>query len=134
MTLKKALFTLGLLAVPALASPVVASGFRDPAHSQMTYSFTCPSGASGHVSYTKDFERSPSSRLTIWVNGKYIHELPHIAAQLKVRNIEKVGASCEGDNTLLYLQTFDSSRGEGQDLKVVYLQVNRAGEVSPADG
>jgi hypothetical protein len=134
MTVKKAYFALGLISAASLASPLGASGFRAPAHSQMTYSFTCPSGASGHVSYTKDFDQEPTSRLTIWVNGKYIHEAPHIAAQLKVRNIEKVGASCEGDNTLVYLQTFDPSREEGKGLKVVYLQVNRAGEVSPSDG
>ncbi|MFC0682921.1 hypothetical protein ACFFGH_34265 [Lysobacter korlensis] len=133
MTVKKVLVALGFAITTTAAFPSVASGFRAPAHSQMTYSFTCPSGTSGHVSYTKDFDREPSSRLTIWVNGKYVHEVPHVAAELKVRNVEKVGASCEGDNTLLYLQTFDPSRGEGKELKVVYLHVNRAGEVSPSD-
>jgi hypothetical protein len=120
-----------LLAVPMVSG---ASGYRQPAHSQLTYSFTCPSGTSGHITYTKDFVTEPRSRLEIWVNGKYIHELPHVAQALKVRNIEQVQASCEGDTTVIFVETFEPSRGEGKHLKLIALFVDRAGNVSPIDG
>ena len=120
-----------VLAMAAASFGAAASGYRTPAHSQLTYSFTCPSGTSGHIAYTRDFVDAPASRLQIWVNGKYIHEVPHLAAALKVRNIEQVQASCEGDSTLLFVETFEPSRGEGKSLEVVHIFVDRAGNVAP---
>ena len=131
MTVAKSLALLAL-ALQSLISH--ASGYRPPAHSQLTYSFTCPSGTSGHIAYTRDFITEPSSRLSIWVNGKYIHEVPHIAAALKVRNIEQVQASCQGDTTVIFVETFEPSRGEGKYLNVVPIFVDRAGNASLADG
>lgn len=123
-----------LAAVLVLPMVAGASGYRQPAHSQLSYSFTCPSGTSGHVTYTKDFVSEPSSRLHIWVNGKYIHDLPQVARALQARNIEQVQASCEGDTTVVFVETFDPSRGEGKYLEVVPLFVDRDGNVSPLDG
>lgn len=116
------------------AVPAQASGYRPPVHSQLTYSFTCPSGSSGHITYTKDFVTDPSSRLTIWVNGNYIQEKPDIASALNVRNIEQVQASCAGDGTVIVVETFDPSRPGDQDVQRVTLHVDLAGNVSPLDG
>src|SRR5688500_3698796 len=116
MTRSSSLSLLALMFVPLAAS---ASGIRQPSHSQLTYSFTCPSGSSGHVSYTKNFVAEATSRFEIWVNGKYVHEVPHVAAALKVRSIEKVHASCGADSTLLFVETCDTSRDEHKQLERV---------------
>ena len=123
-----------LVAILALPAPASASGYRQPAHSQLTYSFTCPSGSSGHISYTRDFVAAPSARLEIWVNGKYLHGLPQVAQALQVRNIEQVQASCEGDSTVIFIETFEPTRGEGKQLKVVTLFVDRDGNLAPLEG
>ena len=125
-------FAVFVLAFLPLAAQ--ASGYRPPAHSQLTYSFTCPSGTSGHISYAKDFVSAPTSRLHIWVNGQYVHEAPEVAAALKVRNIEQVQASCEGDRTVIFVETFQPEAGEGKQLKTVPLFIDRAGNVSAVGG
>lgn len=131
MSLIKRLALLAIAVAPLAAS---ASGYRPPAHSQLTYSFTCPSGSSGHITYTKDFVEKATSRVQIWVNGKYVHDVPEIAEALNVRHIEQVQASCEGDSTLIIVETFDPPRGEGKELTTVTFSVDRAGNVSSGNG
>lgn len=116
-----------LLALALLPLAVQASGYRPPAHSQLTYSYTCPSGTSGHIAYSKDFTDAPRTRLTIWANGRYLHEDAGLAQALAVRHIEQVQASCEGDTTVLFIETFEPSRGEGRMLRMLTVYVDRAG-------
>lgn len=125
-----------LALVPLVVLPLAAtaSGYRPPAHSQLTYSFTCPSGTSGHITYTKDFVSEARSHLRIWVNGNYVHEVPGVAEALKVRNIEQVQASCGGDETLVIVETFDPPRGKDKKLQVVVIRVDSDGNVSSVDG
>ena len=117
----------GLTLLLAHAPGAQASGYRAPAHSQMTYAYTCPSGASGHVSYTTDFATARVTRLTLWANGRDLHDLPEVSAALKVRNIEKVSASCGGDTTLIFIETYEPSRGESEALKTLTLTIDRTG-------
>lgn len=124
---------MSLLMLALLPLAVQASGYRPPSHSQLSYSFTCPSGSSGHISYTRDFASEPQSRLEIWVNGRYVHADAGVAAALAVRNIEQVQASCEGDTTLILIETFQSGADEGKRLATVSLFVDRDGKVTLPD-
>ena len=122
-------FLVPVLAITMLSSAAHASGFRPPAHSQLTYSFTCPSGTSGHISYTKDFVTDPSSALSIWVNGRYIQDDPRLSKELHGKNIEQVQASCEGENTAIFLLTFQPGASEESRSKSVMVQIDRSGRV-----
>lgn len=115
----------GLLFAP-IAS---ASGYRPPAHSELAYSFTCPSGASGHLRYVVDFVSEFTPKLTMWVNGQYIASDPTVSAGLHGKNIEQLQASCEGDNTLVLLKTFDPDTSEQA---VFAISVDRSGKVTSA--
>lgn len=124
-----------LLAVFAgflIAGGVHASGYRPPAHSELAYSFTCPSGASGHLRYVVDFTADRVSTLTLWVNGQYVQEDPMVSAGLRGRNIEQLQASCEGERTLLILRTFDPSASGEARLQWFSIHVDRAGKVMSA--
>ncbi len=118
-----------ILAVTMFCSGAHASGFRPPAHSQLTYSFTCPSGASGHISYTKDFVTDPTSAFSIWVNGHYIQDDPRLSNELRGKNIEQVQASCEGDHTAIFLLTFQPGASEEFPSRRVMIQIDRSGKV-----
>ena len=117
----------GLLFVPAAS----ASGYRPPAHSELAYSFTCPSGASGHLRYVVDFVSEFTPKLTMWVNGQYIQRDPTVSAGLQGKNIEQLQASCEGDKTLVFLKTFDPDTSEQT---VFTISVDRSGKVTSAAG
>ena len=126
--------TTALFLSSVLTGSAGASGYLSPAHSQLTYSFTCPSGASGHITYSKDFVITESSldrdsRLSIWINGKYVHNEPQFADALKATNIEQVQASCGIISTLIILETFDSSGGPGEEeLKTLIVPVDHSGK------
>lgn len=116
----------GLL-LPAI---VFASGWRSPAHAQLNYSFTCPGGASGHASYSLDAsDARRSSELRIWVAGSYIQNDPKVASFLASEHIESVSASCEGENTLIALVTWNI---EKQRQQTVTIYVDQAGKVVAA--
>ncbi len=106
-----------------------ASGFRPPAHSNLVYSFTCPSGASGHLRYVVDFTTEYSSSLTLWVNGQYLHEDPSVVGALRGRNVEQLQASCEGDRTRVWVHTFNP---ESVEQGTVTIDVDRTGKVLAA--
>jgi len=127
MNIKKTIAVFMLLMTPAWS---YASGYRSPAHSQLTYSFTCPAGTSGHLSYSKDFVDVQTSRLTIWVNGKYIHDDAKLAALLDGKNIEQVQASCGAGETLIFVETFQPGAKEGTGLKVITIYVDSSGNIS----
>ncbi len=118
-----------VLAATMLCSGAHASGFRPPAHSQLSYSFTCPSGASGHIRYTKDFVTDPTSAFSIWVNGHYIQDDPRLSKELHGKNIEQVQASCEGDHTAIFLLTFQPGASEDFPSRSVMIQIDRSGKV-----
>lgn len=122
-----------MLAGMAITAGANASGYRPPAHSELSYSFTCPSGASGHLRYVIDFAAESSRRLTLWVNGRYLQDDPALAAALRGKNIEQLQASCEGDNTLLILRTFAPDADEPAALGWVQVHVDRAGATTVAD-
>jgi hypothetical protein len=122
-------FIVLVLAVTMFCSAAHASGFRPPAHSQLTYSFTCPSGASGHISYTKDFVTDPTSAFSIWVNGQYIQDDPKLSKELHGKNIEQVLATCEGDNTAIFLMTFQPGASEDFPSRSVMIQIDLFGNV-----
>ena len=127
MSIKETTAVFMLLMIPAWS---YASGYRPPAHSQLTYSFTCPTGTSGHLSYTKDFVDEHTSRLTIWVNGKYIHDDAKLAALLDGKNIEQVQASCGAGATLIFVETFQPGAKEGTGLRVITIYVDSSGNIS----
>ena len=109
-----------------------ASGFRPPAHSDLAYSFTCPSGASGHLRYVVDFVSEFRPKLTLWANGQYIHEDPRVATALRELNIEQLQASCEGENTRIWVRTFNPETAEQGTLAI---DIDRSGKVlSAQDG
>ena len=113
------------------ASAAGASGYRPPEHSELSYSFTCPSGASGHLRYVVDFVTEFTPKLTMWVNGQYIQDDPMISAGLRGKNIEQLQASCGGESTLVILQTFDP---ETSKLSRFTISVDRSGTVTSAAG
>lgn len=113
-------------------STASASGFRPPAHSDLAYSFTCPSGASGHLRYTVDFVSEFTPTLTLWANGQYLHEDPGVVAALRGLNVEQLQASCEGDNTRIWVRTFNPDTTEQG---VLAIDIDRSGRVlSAQDG
>jgi len=116
----------GLLFVSAAA----ASGYRPPAHSDLTYSFTCPSGASGHLRYVVDFQTEFNSKLTMWVNGQHIHDDPMVSAGLGARSVEQLQASCGGDSTLVFLMVFDPEKSKTSRFTIT---VDRSGAVTSAE-
>jgi hypothetical protein len=122
---------IGLVAMAGLlfASAASASGFRPPAHSDLAYSFTCPSGASGHLRYVIDFSTEFAPKLTLWVNGQYIHEDPDVVGALRGRNVEQLQASCEGDRTRVWVRTFNP---ETSEQGTVTIDIDRTGKVLAA--
>ncbi len=110
-------------------SDASASGFRPPAHSNLAYSFTCPSGASGHLLYVVDFSTEFVPELTLWVNGQYIHEDPNVVSVLRGRNVEQLQASCESDRTLVWVRTFNP---ETLEQGTVTIDIDRSGKVLAA--
>lgn len=122
-----------ILAGLAAAATANASGYRPPAHSELAYSFTCPSGASGHLRYVVDMAATSNRALTLWVNGRYLQDDPAVAAALRGRNVEQLQASCEGDNTLLFLRTFEPGAAEDSKLQWLHIAVDRAGAATVAD-
>lgn len=128
--------TVVAIAFLAATGSAQATGMKAPTHSQLTYSFTCPSGASGHVSYMKDFGSKQTSELRRWVNGNYLQDDPRIADGIKGRNIEQLDVGCEGDRTIILLRTFDlSDPNQPMDSRVRWftIYVDRAGKVVSAD-
>ena len=81
----------------------VGSGYRSPAHSQMSYSFTCPGGGSGHATYHRKGPPSVGGTLTLWVNGRYIHDHSTISGLMSTHNLETISASCEDGRVVVFL-------------------------------
>jgi hypothetical protein len=115
-----------------VATGANASGYRPPAHSELAYSFTCPSGASGHLRYVVDFAKERTPKLTLWVNGKYMQDDLLVATGLRGKNIEQLQATCEGDSTLIILRTFDSDAPSAIQQQWFQISVDRAGKVTSA--
>jgi len=67
----------------------------------------------------------------MWLNGQYIQRDPTVSAGLQGKNIEQLQASCEGDNTLVFLKTFDPDTSEQT---VFTISVDRSGKVTSAAG
>ena len=112
-----------------IASVATASGLRPPAHSNLSYSFTCPTGASGHLSYVIDFATDFSPKLTIWVNGRYIHEDQEVTEAIRGHNVQQLLASCGEDQTRIWLRTYNPG---DVDTGIVTIDVDRAGVVLAA--
>ena len=120
---------LPLLAVLTCAPSANASGYRSPAHSQLSYSFTCQSGSSGHIIYTRDTLGGQASSLRMWVNGSYIDEAPEVSKALLGRNIEQIQASCTTDQTLVIVSVFDSNGEVGKQLSNTIITLLPSGEI-----
>ena len=111
-------------------SSVQASGPQPPKHSQMNYSFTCPSGDSGHMSYTSDFTDKSSNQLKMWVNGKYIQDDPKLVTALHGKEIQQMQGGCDGKRTTVLLRVFDSTAAkENQDSWITVL-VDNVGQIT----
>ena len=115
-----------LLAI-AVSAVAQASGPQPPSHAQHNYSFTCPSGASGHLSYVEDLPAGNASQLSIWVNGQYLQADPKVAAALAGKAIAQARGGCEGDKTTVLLQLAAPS-GSNTSGWITVL-VDRAGKV-----
>ena len=118
-----------VVALASVAGTTGASGLRSPAHAQLTYSFSCPSGASGHLSYARNAPPHEQTHFTLWVNGSYLHNDPKVASLLSGKNLESVAASCDGDTTVIFVTTWDV---QPQQKSIVTIYVDRAGKVTSA--
>ena len=85
------------------ACSAAGSGYRSPEHSQLTYSFTCAGGGSGHATYHRKGAPSVGGTLTLWVNGQYIHSHSAISSLMGTHNLETISASCEDGRVAVFL-------------------------------
>jgi hypothetical protein len=106
-----------------------ASGPQVPIHAQLSYSFTCPSGASGHLSYTQDSAEKPSSQLSLWVNGSYIHSDSRLVTALHGKSIDQLLGGCEGEKTTVMLRVSDPGATATSALQWVTVLIDRTGKV-----
>jgi len=104
-----------------------AAGPQPPAHAEHAYSFTCPSGASGHLSYSEDADKP--SQLTLWVNGQYIQTDPKISAALNGKTIDQLRGGCEGDKTTVLMQ-LSAAGGTNSQSSWVTVLISRTGQVT----
>jgi hypothetical protein len=115
------------LAVLSAAGSAHAAGPQPPVHAQHSYSFTCPSGASGHLSYSED--AGQPIQLKLWVNGQYIQADPKVAAALNGKTIDQIRGGCEGEKTTVLVQVSTGGVASSPSTWVTVL-VSRTGQVT----
>jgi hypothetical protein len=105
-------------------------GPQPPTHAQHSYSFTCPSGASGHMTYTEDLADREGAQLSIWVNGRYIHAEPKMTAALKGKAIDQLRGGCDGEKTYVLVELSDQPPAAGSHSRWITVLVDRTGHVT----
>ena len=108
---------------------VVASGYRSPAHSQLSYSFTCPGNASGHATYQRKGYPAKGGILTLWVNGQDLHGHSGIAPLMHTHNLQAISASCEDGRAVVFLELWDLA---AQKVVRLTVHVNEQGQAQVA--
>jgi hypothetical protein len=120
-------FVAVLISDSALAQ---SPGPQRPTHAQHSYSFTCPSGASGHMNYTEDSPGTRPAQLSIWVNGQYIHAESRITAALKGRAIDELRGGCDGEKTYVLVEVSDQPPAGGTHSSWITVLVDLTGHVT----
>lgn len=128
MLVKKNVAVLIMLAVGS-ASTLAAGGPQPPNHAQISYSFTCPSGASGHMSYSEDSTDKQLTQLNIWVNGRYLQGEPRVVAAVQGKHIDQLLGGCEGEKTTVLLRVSTANKLESNQPVWVTVLVDRSGQV-----
>ena len=117
-------------AIIAASATAQASGPQPPSHAQHSYSFTCPSGASGQVSDAEDSGHAGHSGLTMWVNGQYIQSQQRVVAALQGKSISQARGGCDGERTTVLLEVSDQKAPVGTGNNWVTVLVDRTGHVT----
>jgi hypothetical protein len=120
-------FIVALLSASAFAQ---SPGPQPPTHAQNSYSFTCPSGASGHMSYTRDLPVGLPAQLSIWVNGEYIHAESRITSALKGKTIDQLRGGCDGEKTYVIMEVSNQPQKPGDNSSWITVLVDRTGHVT----
>lgn len=118
-----------LVALAVGSTSTLAAGPQSPNHAQMSYSFTCPSGASGHMSYSEDSSDKQQIQLNIWVNGRYLQSEPRVVAALRGKHIEQLLAGCEGEKTTVLLRVSAENKLASSAPAWITVLVDRTGQV-----
>jgi hypothetical protein len=111
----------------AVASSAIASGIPGPTSFQSTYSFSCGSGLSGQLSYSRQMKADGARLFVALVNGQFIHNDKRIADALATRSIDSMEALCPDDGALIFLKTFTPST---QVSDSVSIWLDKAGAVT----
>ncbi len=117
------------LALTIASISAQASGPLPPSKAQHDYSFSCPSGASGRLSYAENTADKQFSQLKLWVNGNYIQAEPKVASALQGKNIVQLRGGCEGEKTTVLAQVSDPNAPADSQLNWVTVLVDRTGRV-----
>jgi len=118
----------------AATSPMAnASGPISPANSQLTYAFSCPSGAHGQIAYTQAVPAAKGTRFRVAVvNGAYLHDDPRLVTLLAGNYISSVSAGCEGDTALVFLETWRIGGDPDTRKGVFTIYVDKSGVITSA--
>lgn len=111
-------FLLGAIASGLVATSLWASGYGAPAHTQLSYSFTCPGGASGHANYHRKGYPATGGTLTLWVNGQDVHSHPAILPLMGTHVVQAITAACEGARAVVFLELSDPAEAKTATLTV----------------
>lgn len=111
-----------------LTGPAYADGVTMAANSQQTYSFSCPSGANGQLTYARGSEPAGEDRVLVaMVNGAYLQKDPRLVQALAGKAIESISAGCQGDAAIIFFTTWRDGDAVESRKGIVTVRVDSAG-------
>jgi hypothetical protein len=118
----------------AIAGQVSASGTYPATSSQLTYSFTCASGPSGQISYSRQgLPGQDNQQLVALVNGAQIQDNARLKELLTGKSVESISAGCEDDTAVIFINTWLKNHEAPERKGVLTIRVDKAGTVTSVD-